>query len=76
MKNKTKIRKAAESNLRQVIELSGEMMRLADKGDQEREDAGCGVLYGMLRDAAYKIRQVAEAEREAHRQKRANEGCV
>jgi len=25
------------------------MIRLADKGDVEREDVGCGILYGVLR---------------------------
>jgi len=42
------------------------MLILADEGDAVREDAGCGVLYGVLRDAAYKIKQLAENEREAH----------
>jgi hypothetical protein len=31
------------------------MIRLADQGDADREDTGCGVLYGVLRDAAFKI---------------------
>jgi len=42
------------------------MIQLADKGDEEREDTGCGILYGMLRDAGYKIKQIAEAERLKH----------
>jgi len=43
-----------------------EMLDLADKGDAVREDAGCGVLYGVLRDSGYKIRKLAETEKEAH----------
>jgi len=31
-----------------------------------REDNGCGVLYGVLRDSAFKIRKLAEAEKRAH----------
>lgn len=42
------------------------MIQLAERGDSDREDSGCGILYGILRDAAYKIKQVAEMEREAH----------
>jgi hypothetical protein len=45
------------------------MIELADQGDADREDTGCGVLYGVLRDSAYKIRQLAEKERERHRAK-------
>ena len=28
--------------------------------------AGCGILYGMLRDSGYKIKQLAEAEKLKH----------
>ena len=42
------------------------MIRLADKGDGDREDTGCGILYGMLRDTGYKIKQLAEAEKLKH----------
>ncbi len=56
-------------NILKTLELATEMIRLADKGDSEREDVGCGVLYGILRDSAYKLRQVAEQEMQAHREK-------
>ncbi len=42
------------------------MLSLSDKGDEVREDDGCGILYGVLRDSAYKIRKLAEAEMESH----------
>ena len=42
------------------------MLELADQGDDAREDPGCGVLYGIVRDSAYKIKQTAEAERVTH----------
>jgi hypothetical protein len=45
------------------------MIRLADRGDAEREDTGCGILYGILRDAAYKIKKLAEEEKRAHQAK-------
>jgi hypothetical protein len=45
------------------------MMQLADQGDIDREDVGCGVLYGTLRDAAFKIQKLAEQEKTHHIQK-------
>ena len=42
------------------------MIDLANQGDIDREDTGCGVLYGILRDSAHKIRKIAEQEKEAH----------
>jgi hypothetical protein len=49
-------------NIVRVLRLSRTMMLLADRGDESRKDAGCGVLYGMLRDSAYKLRLLAEKE--------------
>ncbi|MBF0225642.1 MAG: hypothetical protein HQK76_09335 [Desulfobacterales bacterium] len=56
-------------NLRKVIRLSYEMLELADHGDTHREDAGCGIVYGTLRDTAYKIRKLAENEISNHEKK-------
>jgi hypothetical protein len=42
------------------------MIKLADKGDRDREDTGCGILYGVLRDSAYKLKKLAEQEKENH----------
>jgi len=58
-----------DNNLRNVIHLCYEMLEHADHGDRFREDAGCGVVYGTLRDTAYKIRNLAEQELEEHGRK-------
>ena len=42
------------------------MLNLADEGDAVREDDGCGILYGVLRDSAFKIKKLAETEKETH----------
>ena len=42
------------------------MIDLADHGDTDREDNGCGILYGILRDSAYKLKKLAEEEKENH----------
>ena len=44
------------------------MMVLADEGDENRQDKSCGVLYGSLRDTAYKLRRLAEKEVEIHKE--------
>jgi len=51
-----------DQNLRNVIQICYEMLEIADRGDSFRQDSGCGAVYGCLRDAAYKIRQLAEHE--------------
>jgi len=55
-----------DENIRRTLDLVDRMTEIADEGDMDREDSGCGVLYGVLRDSAYKIRKLAEEEREAH----------
>lgn len=62
-------RSAVNDNLRKVIQLTYEMLELADHGDKFRQDSGCGVVYGSLRDEAYKIRQLAEDELLKHGRK-------
>ena len=52
--------------LRKVIELSERMIELAYAGDACRQDAGCGIVFGSLRDKAYKIRKLAETELSKH----------
>ncbi len=61
--------KPAERCLQRTLELAERMLQLADEGDAVREDPGCGVLYGVLRDSAYKLKHLAEAERQTHLKK-------
>ena len=58
--------KPCDESVKETIELAEKMLKAADKGDAVREDNGCGVLYGILRDSAFKIKKLAEAERDAH----------
>jgi len=58
--------KRCDEILRRTLALTEAMWEIADEGDSAREDVSCGVLYGVLRDSAYKIRKLAEEEREAH----------
>jgi len=61
-----KMPETANKNLEKVIALCSEMLELADLGDHYRPDDGCGVVFGMMRDSAYKIRGLAKDELARH----------
>jgi len=52
--------------LAKILQLTATMVELADVGDEAREDVGCGVLHGLVRDSAFKIRKAAELEKDDH----------
>jgi hypothetical protein len=58
--------KLANENLRRTIRLTRDMLALADEGDRDRLDDSCGILYGLLRDMAYRLRKTAEEECQKH----------
>ena len=58
--------KPCDENIKNALELAKNMINLAEKGDADREDDGCGILYEVLRDLAYEIKQIAESEKEKH----------
>jgi hypothetical protein len=62
------MRRCDESILK-TFQLVDTMLCVADEGDAVRKDTGCGVLYGVMRDSAFKIKKLAEAEKEAHKKK-------
>jgi len=61
--------KPCDQHIQRTIQLTQDMISLADEGDADREDSGCGVLYGVLRDAAYKLWRLAEEEKKRHQAK-------
>ncbi len=58
---------SANEHIAEALGLACKLTILADEGDYQCSDDGCAVLYGVLRDCAYKIR--AEAERECREHK-------
>ena len=58
-----------DRNIQSTLKLDQDMIKIADKGDVEREDIGCGILYGVLRDSAYKVKKLAEEEKVKHQKK-------
>jgi len=65
----TNVSEPFNQNLLRVLRLTKEMLALADEGDRDRLDDSCGILYGVLRDAAYRLRSMAEHECEQHGKK-------
>jgi hypothetical protein len=61
--------KSPNRNIKEALELSRQLTILADEGEASSRDDGCAVLYGVVRDCAYKIKGRAEREREIHREK-------
>ena len=58
--------KPCDGNIKKTLKIVEDMISLAEKGDADREDNYCGILYGVLRDTAYEIKWSAEAEKEKH----------
>jgi len=61
--------KPCNKNIIKTLELVDEMIKLSNSGDIDREDVGCGILYGILRDSAYRIKKIAETEKKVHMEK-------
>ena len=59
---------ALNENLLKTVRLTREMLAVADEGDRDRDDDTCGIIYGILRDTAYRIRKLAEQECEKHKE--------
>ena len=58
--------KPCDKNIESTLQIAAKMIKLAELGNAEREDAGCGILYGVLLDSAYKLKRLAEKEKENH----------
>ena len=58
--------KPCNLHIEKTLKLVEDMICLADQGDTDREDNGCGILYGVLRDSAYKLKKLAEEEKQNH----------
>ena len=60
------LKKQCDINISQTIALAQKMIRLAQEGYEQREDPGCGVLYGILLDSGYRLLDIAQKEKQAH----------
>lgn len=58
--------KRCDGHIKRAFELSRQLAALADSGQADSRDDGCRLLYGIVRDCAYRIRKEAERERVLH----------
>lgn len=58
--------KQCNQNIQDILELAEKLLSLSDRGDIDRNDDSCGVLYGVARDAAYRILDLANKEKDKH----------
>ena len=58
-----------DESINKTLTLVEDMIEVAYEGDMVREDNGCGVLFGVVRDSAFKIKKLAEDEKEVHNKK-------
>jgi len=61
--------KPCDLHLQESLELAERMIALSFQGDQDREDNGCGIIYGMMRDAGFRLKHLVTREIESHRLK-------
>lgn len=60
------INRACTKNILDLVDVSRKLLFCADKGDIQRKDERCGVLFGSARDAAYHLIELAQCEKERH----------
>lgn len=58
---------ACNNNISKALEIAKALMDTANKAEAASGDDGCRILFGVMRDCAYKIRKQAECEYEAHK---------
>jgi len=61
--------KPCDLHLEESLKLAERLIDLSFKGDQDREDNGCGIIYGVMRDAGFRLKHLVSREMETHRQR-------
>ena len=60
------LEKKCDINIARTIDLANAMIQLARDGYEDREDPGCGVLYGIMLDSGYQLLKLAQKEKDKH----------
>ena len=53
--------------IKKSLQFANDLTLLADEGEAQSTDDGCALLYGVIRDCAYKIRSQANREKDVHK---------
>jgi len=61
--------KPCDLHLLESLDLANRMIALSHQGDEDREDNGCGILYGVMRDAGFRLKDLVTREIASHEQK-------
>jgi len=49
--------------------LAEHLIRLSFAGDEDREDNGCGIIYGVMRDTGFRLKELVTREIDHHKRK-------
>jgi len=60
------MKQLCNEHIKESLDLVRSLIILADEGERDSSDDGCRLLYGVIRDCAYKIKNEAERERSVH----------
>jgi hypothetical protein len=60
------MKELCNEHIKDTLESVRGLIILADEGERDSRDDGCRLLYGVIRDCAYKIKNEAEREKLAH----------
>jgi len=63
---KDAVRNRSDMYIERALKSATELLAIANEADAQRDDDGCGIFFGVVRDCAYKILRQAEYERQAH----------
>jgi hypothetical protein len=63
------MKQLCNEHIKESLNLARNLIILADEGERDSTDDGCRLLYGVIRDCAYKIRNEAEREQRIHQNK-------
>jgi len=68
-KNKREIEMnhACHNNIVKALKIAEALMDTANKGEATSGDDSCRILFGVIRDCAYKILKQAEQQRQVHK---------
>ncbi len=58
------------NNIVKALKIAEALMETANKGEATSSDDSCRILFGVIRDCAYKILKQAERQRQVHKASR------